>query len=232
MTGRINSFQSLGTVDGPGVRYVVFMQGCPLRCIYCHNPETWNIDEGNEYTSDQIVEQIMRYKDYFGKEGGVTVSGGEAMLQWEFVAELFEKLHKNGIHTALDTSGSCNVSHAEEVLKNTDLVICDIKFLCEDEYNKYTKGSINTVLEFLKKTENSGTDLWIRHVVVPGMTDIEDYIRKISNIAHQYSNLKKIELLPFRKLCVSKYENLQFEFPLKETEECSTEKIYFLYNFL
>lgn len=232
MTGRINSFQSLGTVDGPGVRYVIFMQGCPLRCIYCHNPETWNTDEGTEYSADQIVEQVLRYKDYFGKEGGVTVSGGEAMLQWKFIAELFEKLHQNGINTALDTSGSCNVEHAEEVLRFTDLVICDIKFTNENEYIKYTKGNINTVLDFLHKTEKAGTDLWIRHVVVPGMTDNEDYIRKISSIAHQYSNLKKIELLPFRKLCVSKYDNMNLKFPLMNTDECRMEKIHNLSNFL
>ena len=152
MDGSIHSFQSMGAVDGPGIRYVVFMQGCPLRCVYCHNPDTWSL-EGDKYSVDQVYQTIMRYKPYFGEEGGVTVSGGEPLLQWEFVSELFQKLKEKGIHTALDTSGIGNPDGAKEVLNYTDLVLCDLKFQTEEDYIEYCGGDIKEVLSFLKLTE-------------------------------------------------------------------------------
>lgn len=138
MKGVINSFQSLGTLDGPGLRYVLFMQGCPLRCINCHNPETWDL-AGDRYDLNAVYEKIMRYQQYIGSNGGVTISGGEPLLQWEFVAALFSKLQNSGIHTALDTSGIGHVNGAKEVLKHTNLVLCDLKFSNEEEYLKTAK---------------------------------------------------------------------------------------------
>ena len=134
MEGRVSSVQSMGAVDGPGLRYVVFLQGCPLRCAYCHNPETWDLTGGTPYTAEDLCKTILRYRPYFGENGGVTVSGGEPLLQPEFVAELFRRLHEHNIHTALDTAGAGDLSRAKQVLKHTDLVLCDIKFPTEAQY--------------------------------------------------------------------------------------------------
>lgn len=228
----INSFQSMGAVDGPGVRYVIFMQGCPLRCVYCHNPETWDPNGGTEYTVEEVVQKALRFRPYFEKEGGVTVSGGEPLLQWEFVAELFRRLKKEGIHTALDTSGIGDLEGASEVLKDTDLVLCDLKFSTEEDYNQYCGGSLNQVTSFLALTEQRRIPLWIRHVVVPGLTDSRESIEQIAEIAHRYSNLSKIELLPFRKLCMSKYEELGIPFPLADSEECPEQYIEEMYSWI
>jgi pyruvate formate lyase activating enzyme len=225
LKGRINSFQSMGAVDGPGLRFVVFLQGCPLRCAYCHNPETWSIDGGDEYSVDEVMNKALRYRPYFGESGGVTVSGGEPLLQWEFVSELFQRLKGEGIHTALDTSGVGNPYGAEEALRNTDLVLCDLKFPTEEGYRQYCKGSLHQVLSFLELTEKLQTPLWIRHVVVPGLTDSEESIREVTRMARQYSNLHKIELLPFRKLCTVKYDAMGVPFPLADHSECPDEAI-------
>ena len=233
--GRIHSFQSLGAVDGPGLRFVVFLQGCPMRCMYCHNPDTWLADGGTEYTVGEVVKKILRYRTYFGKEGGVTVSGGEALLQAEFVTELFRALKKEGIHTCLDTSGvlrsgsgdalqdddSTVVEHTlSDLLSVTDLVICDIKFTTEKDYLAHAGGSLSSVLSFLSLTQTAGVSLWVRHVVVPGFTDSEEEVRAMVNLARRYDNLKRIELLPFRKLCVTKYEQLGIPFRCADIPEC------------
>lgn len=233
--GRIHSFQSLGAVDGPGLRFVVFLQGCPMRCMYCHNPDTWLADGGTEYTVGEVVKKVLRYRTYFGKEGGVTVSGGEALLQAKFVTELFRALKKEGIHTCLDTSGVLRSGSGDD-LKNgdstiveqtlssllsvTDLVICDIKFTTEKDYLAHAGGSLSSVLSFLSLTQTAGVSLWVRHVVVPGFTDSEEEVRAMVNLARQYNNLKRIELLPFRKLCVTKYEQLGIPFRCADIPEC------------
>ncbi len=224
MKGRINSFQSMGAVDGPGIRFVVFMQGCPLRCVYCHNPDTWSLS-GDEYGVDDVYQRILRCRPYFGEEGGVTVSGGEPLLQWELVSELFRKLKEEGIHTALDTSGALGIHGAAEVLQYTDLVLCDLKFSTHEDYRQYCNGSLDQVLAFLKLTEQMKVPLWIRHVVVPGLTDDIEGLCSIAKMAKQFSNFKKLELLPFKKLCASKYEALGIPFPLSDNEECPDEAI-------
>ncbi len=144
MEGRVNSVQSMGAVDGPGLRYVVFLQGCPLRCAYCHNPETWELTGGTPYTAEDLCKTILRYRPYFGENGGVTVSGGEPLLQPEFVAELFRRLHEHNIHTALDTAGAGDLSRAKQVLKHTDLVLCDIKFPTEAQYKSTAAAPCST----------------------------------------------------------------------------------------
>ena len=233
--GRIHSFQSLGAVDGPGLRFVVFLQGCPMRCMYCHNPDTWLPAGGTEYTVREVVQKILRYRTYFGKEGGVTVSGGEALLQAEFVTELFRALKAEGIHTCLDTSGVLRSGSGDDLqdddstvveqtlsdlLSVTDLVICDIKFTTEKDYLAHAGGSLSSVLSFLSLTQTAGVSLWVRHVVVPGFTDSEEEVRAMVNLARQYNNLKRIELLPFRKLCVTKYEQLGIPFRCADIPEC------------
>ncbi len=220
MKGYIHSLQSMGAVDGPGLRYVVFLQGCPLRCMYCHNPDSWQAGVGTEYEVSPLVEKILRYRPYFGSLGGVTVSGGEALLQAEFVTELFIRLHQHGIHTCLDTSGIGGGSCVDALLDVTDLVMCDIKFSSEEAYRMHTGGSLNTVLHFLKATERHGNDLWVRHVVVPGYTDTAEEIDAMLSLATGYSNLRKIELLPFHKLCVPKYEKLGIPFPCADIPPC------------
>ena len=229
MKGKIHSFQSLGAVDGPGLRYVVFMQGCTLRCAYCHNPDTWDAS-GREYSVDEVFEKILRYKSYFGETGGVTVSGGEPLMQWEYVAELFRRLHGAGIRTALDTAGIGNLEGARTVLLHTDLVLCDLKFSDHEKYLQYCRGNMNTVMAFLKLTEDLCVPLWIRHVVVPGLTDREEDILKIVSLSTQFTHFKKLELLPFQKMCMAKYDSLGLEFPLRAFDECADFTIQKLYK--
>ena len=230
MKARINSFQSMGAVDGPGIRFVTFLQGCPLRCAYCHNPETWDLCGGDEYSVEEVLQKTMRYRPYFRDGGGITVSGGEPLLQAEFVSELFRRLKEEGVHTALDTSGSGDLAGAEKVLKETDLVLCDLKFPTEEGYRQYCKGSLQQVLSFLEITERLRIPLWIRHVVVPGLTDSEETIKEIIRIARRYSNLEKIEWLPFKKISGAKYDALGVPFPLADYSECPEETIRRLNN--
>lgn len=223
--GRVHSFQSLGAVDGPGIRFVVFMQGCPYSCPYCHNPDTRPFSGGTDYTVEEIVAKALRYKTYFGEKGGVTVSGGEPLMQAEFVAELFEALHKKGITTALDTAGVRVTDAVMRVLESTDTVLCDIKFPSDEQYKKHVGAGIDTVLDFISACNKTTADVIIRHVVVPGMTDGEESVKKIASLAETAHNLRKIELLPFRKLCVQKYDELGLEFPLRDTTECPSETL-------
>jgi pyruvate formate lyase activating enzyme len=201
------------------------MQGCPYRCPYCHNPDTRAFSGGTEYTADELVARVSRYKTYFGDKGGVTVSGGEPLLQAEFVAELFEKMHKAGINTALDTAGIKVNDTVRRVLKSTDTVLCDIKFPTNEQYEKYVGHSLDTVKEFLEECDKADCDVIVRHVVVPDMTDSEESLKEVVRIAKNVKNLKKIELLPFKKLCTEKYKKLGLPFPLEDTPECPPETI-------
>lgn len=217
MTGRIHSIQSLGAVDGPGIRYVVFLQGCPLRCVYCHNPDTWAAEGGDTVEADALVQKALRCRAYWGDSGGVTVSGGEPLLQAPFVEEFFAKLQAQGVHTALDTSGVGNLARAERVLRHTDLVLCDLKFLTQADYFQYCRADLTQVERFLQLTAMKGVPLWIRHVVVPGLTDSLEHLRLVKAKAESYPNLEKLEFLPFHKLCLEKYDRLGLEFPLRDT---------------
>ena len=210
--GFVNSIQTLGTLDGPGVRFVVFMQGCPLKCGYCHNPETQELSGGKEYSADQIVASVLRYKEYFGKDGGITVSGGEPLLQAEFVAEIFEKCHQNGINTCLDTSGCIINEAAEKLIDLTDYVMLDIKFTSDDDYRRFIGCPLSKPLEFLELLQRKNKAVRIRQVVVPGLNDDDENILKLSEIVKKYSCIKSVELLPFKKICKSKYDALNREF--------------------
>lgn len=229
--GYINSIQSLGAVDGPGVRFVVFLQGCPLRCIYCHNPETWDISKAAQsFTPEQLLEKVLRYKSYFGSKGGITLSGGEVLLQIEFATEMFRLCKEHGIHTALDTSGiGCeDKAKLNLLLQYTDLVICDVKFTTEEAYKNYTGGSLQKVLNFLDLVEEKTIPVWIRQVIVPNLNDDEKSMEELNSLIAKYSNIEKVELLPFKKLCLSKYENMGLEFRLKDTDEADPEKVKLL----
>ena len=213
MTGKIHSIQSLGTVDGPGVRTVVFMQGCPLRCGYCHNPDTWDPNAGETVDTAEVFAKIKRFRPYFGPEGGVTVSGGEALLQPDFVRELFTLCKNEGIHTALDTSGCLWNEKVEGLLEVTDLVLLDIKMTTDADYREYIGCSLEKPLFFLHKLEEKGIPAWIRHVVVPGLTDAPENIRRLRELLKGFSCIQKVEFLPFHKICVPKYEKLGIPFP-------------------
>lgn len=214
MEGRIHSVQSLGAVDGPGLRYVVFMQGCPLRCAYCHNPDTWEFGGGEAVTAEQLVQKALRCRPYFKNGGGVTVTGGEPLAQADFVADLFEKLHREGVHTALDTSGAGSPEAAKRVLEHTDLVLLDIKFATEEGYRAHCGGSLQKTLEFLGLVQERGVPFWVRHVVAPGLTDSDESLREIHRIAHSFTGLQKIEWLPYKNMCLEKYQRLGIKFPM------------------
>ena len=218
-TGKIHSFQSMGAVDGPGLRCVVFLQGCPLRCVYCHNPDTWDLAGGESVTTDALVQKILRYKPFITKNGGVTVTGGEPLCQPDFVAELFSKLHAHGIHTALDTSGIGTEDGIRTVLAHTDLVLADVKFLTEDDYRTHCGASFAQVCRFLDTADAMGIPMWVRRVVVPGINDTKEDILALKAFLRSYQTVEKVELLPFRKLCLEKYDALGIPFPLRDTPE-------------
>ncbi len=224
MLGYVHSLQSLGTVDGPGVRAVVFLSGCPLRCVYCHNPDTWIMSDGTPTYHAELAERIKRLKPYI-KDGGVTFSGGEPLLQAEFLTELSDELKNEGLHIALDTSGAVWNDSVKKLLDRVDLILLDIKFTVEDDYNLYTGASLVKVISFLEQCDKMGKAVWIRHVVVPGLTDSEDGIHKLCELIRPYRCVRKIELLPFKKLCLEKYESLGIPFSLSDTPECKEDVI-------
>lgn len=224
LKGYIHSLQSLGTVDGPGVRAVIFSTGCPLRCKYCHNPDTWNIKDGTPTEDDEIVAKILRLYPYI-KKGGVTFSGGEPCVQAEFFASVARRLKERGLHIALDTSGAVLNDNVKELLNLCDLVLLDVKSTSEEGYRDLTGGSLGDTIAFLDLLEDMGKPVWIRNVVVPGINDDESDILALKSLFEGYSCIEKVELLPFRKLCVEKYKSLNIPFPLEDTPEMSEDKI-------
>ena len=225
MEGRVHSLQSLGTVDGPGLRYVVFLQGCPLRCAYCHNPDTWDPAGGAVMGTEELVEKILRCRPYFGAEGGVTVSGGEPLLQAEFVTQLFARLKQEGVHTALDTSGAGDLGKAPALLEVTDLVLLDLKFPTEEGYRQHCRGSLGQTEAFAALVAEKQVPLWVRHVVAPGLNDTLEDMAAVKAWAQRQPTLEKIEWLPFHNLCLEKYQQLGVPFPLAGTPPMDREKL-------
>lgn len=221
--GRVNSIQTLGTVDGPGVRFVVFLQGCPLRCACCHNPDTWQTDNGVSYTPEEILKKALRYKEYFGEKGGITLSGGEPLLQSDFAFELFSLCKKEGIHTCIDTSGCIINDSVLRLLEVTDLVLLDVKYTKPELYEKYVGCEMSRVIEFLNLIEERKIPVWIRQVIIPTINDTEEDVLRLKEIAQEYSVLEKIELLAFRKICKTKYDLMGIEFRFSHIPEPSKE---------
>ncbi len=229
MIGKINSIESLGLVDGPGIRIVVFMQGCPLRCIYCHNPETWNTNgKSTTYKAQELINIIKKYKEYFGNDGGVTFSGGEPLMQKEFLLECLQLCKKEKINTCIDTAGS--ISDCEEILKYTDLVILDIKATNDKMHKLITGKGIEESSKFIKLCEKLNKKLWIRSVIIPGINDNDDFINDLINYIKPIKNIKKIELLPYHTLGVYKYNELNINYKLKNTPDMDKEKCKLLEN--
>ncbi len=211
--GRVHSIQTLGTLDGPGVRFVVFMQGCRLRCGCCHNPDTWAESGGTLYSPEALAEKAARYTAYFGDTGGITVSGGEPLLQAAFVEALFTACHERGIHTCLDTAGFALDDTILSLLSQTDRVLLDIKYTTDALYRRHVGCSIDVPLTFLQTLNTLQKPTTVRQVVVPGLHDNAENIEALAAIVRQYPCIDKTELLPFRKLCTVKYEAMGIPFP-------------------
>ena len=225
MIGRIHSLESFGTVDGPGVRFVAFMQGCPLRCLFCHNPDTWHIDGKCQYefTPEQLINEVVKYRPFI-QSGGVTVSGGEPLIQAEFVADFFWLCHEAGLHTALDTSGAIITDKVQKVLDNTDLVLLDIKTMDTELYPKLTGVKQNNNLAFLDILEERKIKAWVRHVVVPGLTDDDLWLHKLGEYVSRYNCVEKIEILPYHTLGTYKYKELGERYRLEGVPALSEQR--------
>lgn len=230
--GRVNSIQSLGTVDGPGIRFVVFMQGCSLRCKCCHNPDTWLFSGGTLYTASEIVEKVLRYREYFGEKGGITVSGGEPLMQAQFVAEVFSLCKENGINTCLDTSGCVLNDSVKSLLKVTDRVLLDWKYTTDDEYKENVGCSIEQVKEFLTYLNEVNIPVTLRQVIIPEINDNAESILRLKQTAKNFGVVDKVELLPFRKICKVKYDNLNIPFPFEHIPEATSETVENLFALL
>ena len=223
--GNIHSYESMGTVDGPGLRFVVFLQGCPLRCKFCHNPDTWDIKEKKiEESPEETLKKIRRYKNYFGKKGGVTVTGGEPLVQSKYVLELFKLCRKEGIHTALDTSGYIFNDRVKEVLEYTDLVLLDIKGIDSDVYKDLTEVELENTLKFLEYLREIKKPVWIRHVVIPTITDDDEMLKRTAEYISKFDNVQMVEILPYHTLGAFKYKELGIEYPLEGVEELKYER--------
>lgn len=230
MEGRILSFESMGLVDGPGIRAVVFMQGCPLRCKFCHNPDSWDFGAGQRVDSKEMFEKIQRFRPYFQRSGGgVTFSGGEPLLQKDFVLDVFKMCKAAGIHTCLDTSGACK-GDFEELLQYTDLVLYDVKAIDAGGYREICGGDISVTEEFQRALAKSGVETVIRQVVVPGISDSDEYMQRLKGyIKEKIPQAKKVELLPYHLMGLHKYKKLGISYPLAETpamNKAKTEELY------
>ena len=224
---RIHSIESFGTVDGPGIRFVLFLQGCHLQCKYCHNRDTWDINGGEYKSVDEIVEKINRYKNYIiPSGGGVTVTGGEPLIQASFVLELFKKLKENGIHTCVDTSGMFALTDGiKEVLKYTDLVLLDIKHIDDEKCKELVGVSNKKELEFARYLSDNNIKMWIRQVLVPGYTDDGQDLLKLKNFLSTLKTVEKIQILPYHNMGKYKWEKLGLEYPLEGVREANQEDI-------
>ena len=224
---RIHSFESFGTVDGPGIRYILFMQGCPLHCKYCHNRDTWDLNGGKIITIDEVINRVLKYIDYITPSGGgITVTGGEPLLQVKSLIPLFKRLKELNIHTALDTSGMFNITDdIKELLSYTDLVLLDIKHINSNKCKDLVGFSNEKELNFARYVSDNNIDLWIRQVLVPGFTDDENDLIELKKFISSLNTVKKVEVLPYHNLGKFKWDNLNLEYPLKDVPPASDDDV-------
>ena len=223
--GYIHSIETMGLLDGPGIRIVVFFQGCPLRCLFCHNPDTWEKNKNLEVSAKEVVDVVRKYRNYIEDGGGVTISGGEPLYQSEFLLEVLKMCKKAGIHTCLDTSGNgYNKELLDDILKYTDLVILDIKAIDDDNYLKITGKNMDEFKYFLDKVQVLNKPLWLRQVIVPGINDNIDYVLKLKNYIKNIKNVKKIQLLPYSLIGVDKYKKLNLKYRLEGVDPMDKDK--------
>lgn len=233
MIGRIHSVESCGTVDGPGLRFIVFLQGCALRCVYCHNPDTWKLNGGIEKSVDELVEEAKGYLPFMkASNGGITLSGGEPLLQPDFVLELFRKCKEAGIHTALDTSGSVKPPNLDQILEVTDLVLLDIKHIKEEKHKQITGMSNKNTLEFAKLLDQKGIPVWIRHVLVPGLSNDEKDLTELGDFLSTLSNIEKVDVLPYHKMGEYKWEQLGLTNTLVDCQPPKQDEVDKAFNLL
>lgn len=229
MNGNIHSIETFGTVDGPGIRYVIFMQGCPIRCAYCHNPDTWAIGAGEDKSTDELLDDILKYTRYID---GITVSGGEPLLQIDFLIELFEKVKAKGLTTCIDTAGSIFdknnpvlVDKIDKLLTLCDLVMLDIKHIDSDKHRELTGIANDNVLDFARYVDSKNVNMWLRFVLVPTINDSDGIIDRWKSFANSLKSVSKIEVLPYHKLGIDKYKKLGIEYRLKDIPEPTKELI-------
>jgi len=215
---RVHSIETFGTHDGPGIRLVIFVQGCQFHCVYCANPDSISIEGGTLMKIDEIVEKAKKQKPFFGKNGGVTISGGEPLLQRANIKKLFLKLHEEGIHTTLDTNGKVIDKQSKELLETTDLVMLDIKHINDDWHHKITRLSNSNTLKFAAYRESTGKPMWLRYVLVPGWSDQEEYLHQLGEHFKDYKSIQKIEILPYHQLGMHKWEALGWKYELEDVK--------------
>ena len=229
--GYIHSLESFGSVDGPGVRFIIFTTGCAMRCQFCHNPDTWEMSKGTEYTADELLKRAVRYRSYWGEEGGITVSGGEPLLQIDFVTELFEKAHAMGIHTSLDTSGNPFTreepffSKFKKLMEVTDLLLVDIKHIDDEQHKILTGQSNKNILDMTRYLSDIKKPIWIRHVLVPERSDKDEYLHRLRNFIDSLDNVEKVEVLPYHTLGVYKWKELGYDYQLEGIDPPTDERV-------
>ena len=231
MQGYIHQLESFGCADGPGSRFIIFFAGCPLRCLYCHNPDTWDMTKGKLYTAEELLKEAESCRAYWGKKGGITVSGGEPLFQIDFLIELFTKAKEKGINTCIDTSGSPFTKEGEwfqkfqKLMDVTDILLMDIKHIDEDEHKKLTGQSGKNIIEMFRYLDEINKPIWIRHVLVPGITDNDEYLTKTRDFIRTLHNVKRVEILPYHGLGIIKYKEMNIDYPLKDLESPTKERV-------
>jgi len=229
--GYVHSTESFGSADGPGVRFVIFLSGCAMRCQFCHNPDTWRLADGEQKTADELIEQALRYKSYWGPQGGITVSGGEPLLQIDFLLELFTKAHAKGINTCLDTSGNPYTTnepwHSKflELMKVTDLVMLDIKHIDPQGHMELTHQPNDNILQMARELSDLGVKMWIRHVLVPERNDKDEYLIKLADFIKTLKSVERVEVLPYHTLGVHKWKALGIPYELEGVETPTKERV-------
>lgn len=231
LQGYVHSTESFGSVDGPGVRYIIFLTGCAMRCQFCHNPDTWNMQAGKLYTADELLKTALRYRTYWGEEGGITVSGGEPLLQIDFLIELFRKAKEQGVHTTIDTSGNPFTreepffSKMQELMKYTDLVMLDIKHIDDEAHQVLTGCTNQNIIDLAKYLDEIGKPVWIRHVLVPERSDDDAALEKLHAFIETLGNVEKVEVLPYHTLGAYKWKELGYEYPLEGIDPPTKERV-------
>ena len=231
MEGYIHQIESFGCADGPGSRFIIFFSGCPLRCLYCHNPDTWNMTDGTKYTTTQLLDEAESCRGYWGSKGGITVSGGEPLFQIDFLIELFTEAKKRNINTCIDTSGAPFKKEGEwfekfkKLMEVTDILLMDIKHIDEEEHVKLTGKSGKNIREMFAYLDEIKKPIWIRHVLVPGITDIDEYLIKTRDFIRTLSNVQRVEILPYHGLGAIKYKDLGLDYALKDLESPTAERV-------
>lgn len=231
MQGYIHQLESFGSVDGPGVRFIIFFSGCPLRCKYCHNPDTWDMTKGKLYTVDELLNEALSCRAYWGAKGGITVSGGEPLMQLDFLLELFTKAKEKGVNTCIDTAGGPFTKEGEwfekfkKLMEVTDILLMDIKHIDEEEHIKLTGRTGKNIIEMFRYLDEIKKPIWIRHVLVPGITDNDEYLLRTRDFIRTLSNVQRVEILPYHGLGAMKYKDLGIDYVLKDTESPSAERV-------